>query len=371
MIRVAFIFNHSQIVGGGEISFIELINSVRIYGVEPIAVVPGNGDVKQMLDNNGIISHTIDFPSLRRTGILKFPSVVKKLKLFFIENNIHIVHTNGARCMLFAGSASRLVDIPCIWHVRVMERDRLLDRVRSLLSSLVIANSNAVARSLMPLLPSKVPLHIIYNGINLENTKKAKAEDIRTQFNLPGAPVVLGVGRVTEEKGYEDLIRASKRLTEKRMKHSVLIIGDTPNTEYLSYLNTLLKEYNLKNWLWLGWRDDVFSLMKSADVMVMSSHREGFGRVIVESWACGLPVIATNQGGPSEIINSGKDGILVRPGQDKELSIALEKVIEDRLLAETLAEEGMQRVREFSLSNHAENVFKRYRGIINQSMKSS
>jgi glycosyltransferase involved in cell wall biosynthesis len=364
MTRVGYVFNHGDVVGGGEVSFIDLVDEIRKHGIEPIAIVPKTGAVKSKLEVKGIEVFVHPWPTLRGAGILKWFPTIHHTANRFRGLELELVHTNGARCTLYAAAAARRERIPCLWHVRVLERDRILDRLRAKLVTTVVANSRAVEDSLKTILPTRVRVHVIYNGIRLEEIKAAKALSLQKLFALEDTPVVLAVGRLSREKGWRDLIQASSLLHSKAIFHSVVAVGSALDKEYRQELKGLIQKMELPSWTWAGERDDVWSLMKSATVLATPSHREAFGRVVAEAWACGLPVVATRTGGLSELVRSGVDGLLVSPSNPEELAGALERILRSPELAEGLSKAGAQRAGDFTLSRHAAELAEVYREIL-------
>ena len=355
--RVGFIFNHAKYVGGGEISFVELIEAVQHYDVHPVVFVPAYGGVYERLRALQIETVVFPLPTLRHPSALFFPIIGKRLAKKFQSLNLDLVHTNGARCMLYAGVAARQAHIPCVWHVRVMERDGFLDRLRGRLASAVIANSHAVAATLKPLLPPDLPVNVIYNGIDLKAFAQSAPADIRKVFGLNAAPVILSVGRITREKGLENLIKASVDLKQKLVAHSVVVAGPAPDRKYVEQLKAMVNQFELPGWIWAGVRNDIPSLMKGASALALSSHREGFSRVIVEAWASGLPVVATRQGGPAELVTHGENGWLVAPDHIAELADGLARLITDPALAQKLRDQGLKTAQKFSLDQMAGKTF--------------
>ncbi len=363
--RVGYIFNHSEIIGGGEISFIDLIDEIRNSGVDPVAIVPGDGVVARRLGALGIRTVFAMFPTLRRFGILKYWTYVDKIKEILESLNLDIVHTNGARCMLYVGPACRKAGIPCVWHVRVIERDVLLDRIRVRYADEILANSNAVATSIRKLVGRSKRISVIYNGIKIDKYVDAKPLNLMREFGLPEGPVILVAARISREKNIESIISAYGIMRKKGLICSLLLVGSPDfDEDYVAALKKMVIQDGVDNVVFTGWRDDIISIMKSASVVVLPSTSEPFGRVIIEAWACGVPVVATDSGGPAELINNNRDGVLVEPGNVKELADAIQRLASDSRLAFGLSNAGLEQSRHFSITSHAENVVALYRRML-------
>ena len=276
------------------------------------------------------------------------------------------MHVNGARCMLYAGPAARRAGIRCVWHVRVINRDRILERIRCGYASAVVANSKSVADTLKKAGFRTDIINVVYNGFRLGDIDAAKPLNLQREFGISAGRVLLGVGRFSRWKGFEHLIRASALLRAKSIDHSLLLVGKALPLEedYENELKQLAGRCTQGNVVFAGWRDDVQAIMKAASVLVLPSRREPFGRVIVEAMACGLPVVATNDGGPAEIIKNGINGLLVPSGDAQAIASAVMSLMQNPELSAGIADEGRKRAREFDLVAHAERINEIYERIL-------
>lgn len=130
------------------------------------------------------------------------------------------------------------------------------------------------------------------------------------------------IGRIDGEKGLDVLLKALQKVNgDWKLK----IIGDGPDREkILTIAKKLAISSNIE---WVGWRQEPWKEIAEASVLVLTSKFEGFGLVLVESLARGVPVIATNCGGPSEIIRSGENGWLLAVGDHENLAKLLQNII--------------------------------------------
>lgn len=360
-LRAGLLFNHSEIVGGGELSLLDLANALRAHGVEPIAVVPARGDIADRLAVAGIETVIIEWLPLRDAGLMGFVRTVRSMVRYFHGLRLDVVHANGARCMIYAGVAARLAGIPCVWHVRVLDRDRCLDVVRGLLASAVIANSKSTAASLRAVGVSAGRIKLIYNGFNIANLDRVKPVDPAT-LDVAGHAVVLAVGRLCRWKRFELLFEACASLARSGLPVVCLIVGRAVPEEkaYEDELRAHARKLKAPV-VFAGWRDDVAGIMKASSVLVLPSKAEPFGRVVVEAMACGLPVVAGREGGPLEIIHDGTDGLLANPDDPKSFAEAIRRVLIEPGLSERLRSAGRVRAMDFNLDRHAAAVAGLYR----------
>jgi len=159
--------------------------------------------------------------------------------------------------------------------------------------------------------------------------------------------LLLGTGSLSQQKDFSTLLRAFQRL-QKRTDTRLVILGEGEKRGELEALARRLGIFDSVDFP--GFVDNPFAYMTRADVFVLSSAWEGFGNVIVESMACGTPVVSTDcPSGPAEILEDGKFGPLVPVGDHAALAEAIEKVLEDPPDEKVIR----NRAREFSIETIA------------------
>ena len=189
----------------------------------------------------------------------------------------------------------------------------------------IIAVSDGVADALSNELKiSRNKITTIYNPIFSEDIVKRSKELISHPWVGKNAlPLVIGVGRLTPQKDFSTLIHAFKQVLAKK-QCNLIILGEG---ELRPELENLIKTLGLQDNVQLpGFVDNPYAWMSESDLFVLSSVHEGFGNVIVEAMACGTPVVSTDcPSGPNEILEDGKWGDLVPPGNAKLLSQSIIK----------------------------------------------
>lgn len=150
--------------------------------------------------------------------------------------------------------------------------------------------------------------------------------DLNPRANLvDDEPIRLGfVGRLNEEKGLEDLLRAVA-LLKNRCLLELHIAGSGPDQMMIEALAQHLGIASTLNFS--GWVDDIQSWMKTVDLIIVPSRSESFGIVVLEAAAYGCPTIATEVSGPASQINPGVDGWLAKPASPEGLACVIEQVV--------------------------------------------
>lgn len=214
----------------------------------------------------------------------------------------------------------------------------------------IIAISAGVAGDIAQMAPAaRAHTEVIFNAGIDESVTSGAAIDLDPAEQRPDGPLLLGCGRLVEQKGFPYLIDAFA-IVRGRIPDAVLwIVGEGSDR---SALEQQIARLSLgRSVRLLGFRDNPYAYMAAADLFVLSSIFEGFGNVIAESMACGTAVVSTDcPYGPSEIITDGVNGILVPSRDPKALSDALLRVLRDPELRARLANEGRRRARDFEAS---------------------
>ena len=165
---------------------------------------------------------------------------------------------------------------------------------------------------------------------------------------LGGSDYILGLGRLSQEKGFDLLLRSFAKVSSKFPAWNLVIIGDGPEKENLFQL---CDELGLMNRVsFLGRLKDPAPILRGASIFALTSRYEGFPNALLEAMAAGVPSISFDcPCGPSEIIRNGVDGILVRPGDLDEFSAKLEILMRSQAERVRLGSKGPEVLQRFAL----------------------
>lgn len=172
---------------------------------------------------------------------------------------------------------------------------------------------------------------------HLEN----KREVLRNQLSIPPDAKLVGVvGRLDPKKGQDILLRAAAILHESGIEIHILFAGDTTHAEgeaYSNLLHSLAVLMQIENRVhFLPHTEDVAAVYAALDIFALTSHSETYGMVTIEAMASGLPVIGTDDGGTSELIDHEVNGLLVNPIDPEDLALALKRLLSDPNMARRL-----------------------------------
>ena len=210
----------------------------------------------------------------------------------------------------------------------------------------IVTETDYAAQFLRERFPERADrIHRIYNGLNL-------SEFGRANFSST-PPLIVGVGRLIAKKGFANLIRACGLLAERGKPFQCEIVGAGP---FENEVRAQIEQLGLQNRVALPGakpQREIRQRLAAANVFVLPSVVDSEGgmdnlpTVIMEAMATGLPVISTDIGGIPEMVIQNETGFLVQPGDSVALSGAMEKLIDDRQLAQRLGQAGYERARDF------------------------
>lgn len=183
------------------------------------------------------------------------------------------------------------------------------------------------------------------NGIDMVRfspEKRTLGVDIREKYKISRDDVVLGfVGRMTRDKGIEELTQAFHEVHGESPNAVLLIVGefedrDRPSKESIAFIAA---HEGVRH---VGWQDDVVPFMAAMDVFVLPTYREGFPTVLLEAAAMGIPAVTTNATGARDAVIDGTTGLRVPARDSAALANALARLVSDPALRDTMGRVGRE-----------------------------
>jgi glycosyltransferase involved in cell wall biosynthesis len=229
---------------------------------------------------------------------------------------------------------------------------------------LIHAVTNQVKEQLIKYIPQEVrpSIEMIYLGVDEPVVNNHTVEELKKEYCLEDAFVVGIIGRIEEGKGQHLVIEAISKL--KKLNIKALIVGSSMDESYLSELKKKVKDLGIEDKIiFTGFTKEINEHMQLCDVTVLATQNETFGLVVIESMVNKIPVIATNNSGPLEIIDNETDGLLFNH-TSKDLMLKLELIYNDSNFKNKLSMNAYKKI-EINF-NKATQMKKTYK-IINES----
>jgi glycosyltransferase involved in cell wall biosynthesis len=379
-VRVVYL-DHCARESGGELALLRLLTA--LHEVDAHVILGEKGPLVDLLRKEGISTEVLPMdPSVRdlRKGHvtardLSFASIWKtllySLKVAWRLHSLKpdIVHTNSLKAALYGGIAARVVGLPVVWHIRDrIDPDylpkaavRLIHGLSIAIPSALIANSHSTLATLSTYRGTRsvIPSPVIYDAVSPHKPSPSARSSSQIHVAM--------VGRLAPWKGQHLFINAFAAAFPEPGPTATIVGGPLfGEADYEDRLRHQISSLGLQGRVHLtGHVTDVRQILGASDIAVNASITpEPFGLVIVEAMAAGLPVVAPNAGGPSEIITDNVNGLLFEPGSVAALTVVLRRLYDDPMLRVRLGDAARTRSVDFSSDAIARDVFAFYQTVL-------
>jgi glycosyltransferase involved in cell wall biosynthesis len=379
----ALYVSHTAHVSGGERSLLDLLGALPA-SVHAHVATP-RGRLRDALGELGIATTPIaGTAGSLRAHPLHTPVAIAQLAVSAAQvsraarrQRAQILHANSIRAGIIVGLA-RAPHAAKVVHVRDCLPPGALTTATTRLiaasATTIVANSRYTADALLACAPG-APVEVVHNAVDLTRFDPKRIERGAARARLEGVEdgrLLLGVvAQLSPWKGQDTAIEALSLLRAEGIDAHLLLIGSAKflaratrydNDEYLRGLRALARSAGVEDRVSsLGEREDVPELMRALDVLLAPSWEEPFGRTVVEAMALEVPVLATNLGGPGEIITDGREGLLLAPRQPPVWADALRALAADPERRARMGRAGRERVEHgFTLAEHAQAMLAVY-----------
>jgi glycosyltransferase involved in cell wall biosynthesis len=276
--------------------------------------------------------------------VIRLARLLRRREPDLILNWMPKTQLYGSPAAVLAGMRRRV-----LWWQHGIPTHHWMDRCATLLPAIAVGcSSRAAAREQSRMFPSRRTF-VVAPGTSVPPASPEQG----TPEREAAVPVVGVVGRLQPWKGQDRLLAAQALLRERGQEMHLMIVGGDAyglSTDYAESLPSLIGQLGLTDAVTLtGQVPDAGSHIDRMDVLVNVSDDEPFGIVLLEGMARGVAVVAINAGGPTEIIEDGKTGLLARSGAPEDIADTLAAVLASPELRRSLAEAGRERfLREFT-----------------------
>lgn len=352
LLRVTTIDTSLDSLLNGQLKFLN-----RYY--EVIATSSDTGKLLQVSEREGI--RTIAIPICREINPFRdFISLIKFIRLCRREHP-YIVHANTPKASLLSMVAAWICRVPHrIYTVTGLRFETTKGGLRFILKSMervtcycatkVIPEGDGVKATLQSEHITRKPLKKILNGnINgvdveyFDRTEEVvcKAKEIR---DTSSDFTFIFIGRMVRDKGIQELISAFDRLSKERKNIRLLLVGRLEEKLDPIPKSTWQMINENHKIVFTGYQNDIRPYLAASDAIVLPSYREGFPNVILQAGAMGLPSIVTDISGCNEIIENGKNGLIVPPKDEDALYEAMKYLTDNSQFTNSIASASRNRI---------------------------
>jgi len=332
--------------GGVETGTIDLARELIKQNHKAVVISCG-GSLVSKLQETGARHYAL---AVHKKSLISVLRLIPKVARIIKKERIDIVHARSRVPAWIAFFAVKLSPAIFITTCHGYYQNHYLSRVMGWGRYAIVISQVIGCHMIDDFKVAKDKIRLIYRGVD---TERFKSRDyfIKEEGQVKTIAII---GRISPLKGHVHFIKALPQIISEVPDLKVLVVGAATKDKqaYFKQLMELVRQCGLKERVeFLGNVSDVPGILEKLDVLVMATTtQEAFGRVIIEAGAVGVPVVATSVGGVLEIIEHEKDGLLAEPENPYELAKAVVRMIKDRQLAKTCAQNLAQKVKDkFSL----------------------
>ena len=398
MKRILYI-HHGGAIGGAPLSLLYLIENLDRERFKPVVLISLDGPAADLFRNADIETHVApDFTDFSHTELVwyggallwqlpgkvtRFWPSIRATRRHLRQLKPDLVHVNSSTLAAPARAAWR-EGIPVVWHIREplargyvgLRRFWLRRHIDHDADRIIAISKNDAAR----LIPSD-RIRIIYNFVDFEKFDRSiNPTTAREHMNLtPSQHVVTMLGGCSSPKGTLPFVRALSRVRQALPNVRFLIVGPKPrigasdpiraigarifqaDAYDRAVMRTASDAIGKGHVRFTGVRQDIPQVLAASDLVVFPSVVPHFARPIVEAAAMAKPVVASNLGGPRELVDDGVTGLLVSPNDVEKLANAIISILNDAQRANSMGAAGFKRARKlFDAQKNAAQTFAVY-----------
>ncbi|UCG12795.1 MAG: glycosyltransferase family 4 protein [Deltaproteobacteria bacterium] len=207
-------------------------------------------------------------------------------------------------------------------------------------------------------------ISVIHSGVDVNRFQRQPIDRLQKKKELdipPDTSVVGFVGWLLPIKGTTFLVQAMAQVSQRHPSGLLVLVGNGEDIQLKKQVESLGLEDKV---LFLGWRSDVEEIMYCFDMLALPSLNEGMGRVLVEAMAAGLPIVASRVGGIPDLIQDGKNGVLVPPANPAALAHAISELLDDGNRRKRMGEAGRKMCRPYSTETMVKQISGLYERLV-------
>lgn len=356
-------------------TMLPLLNKEKNIKVELLLLTDKNNVFDKKLKESGIKINVVPYRNIKSLKNIFY------IRNFIVKNKYDIIHVHIFPSQYWVSLASFLIfkNKPVfITTEHSTENRRRKYKIFKIIDSIIYSRYKKIIcisedtknnlKNWIIFSKNKVnKFEVINNGIDINRFKSAKKYDKKliVPFSKEDSIFITMVGRFCQEKDQGTLIEAFSKILQLYPDSYLLLVGEGPLLEEKKIMVKNLKIE--KNIYFLGFRADIDRILKISDIVVLSSHWEGFGLSAVEGMASGIPVIASKVKGLKEIVENY--GLVFEKGNDKELSKLILRLIEDKDFYNEISLKCLKRSEDFDINIMVKKLKELYKKLISEKNK--
>lgn len=354
--KILLVTDYGDKIGGAEKSFLRLVEGMlNDKSVEPLCLFFGKGALYETISRKGVLTFHCHVSYMRRPfklievcgyvfSMIRFLICVARIRLKY---GVKLLYCNKTVCLPYGFIATWLFKMKCIWHVRNPNKNFgklghfIVNRMYK-----VIFNSHFTALNFKTQFGERNYFRVVHNGTEIPDTREIKYPETIRKVGM--------IAHLSVWKNHALFIQAIPRLLELNQNLEFYIIGDVLSANpdenaakqiYKTELEALIHKLGIADKVsFSGYESNVQKMYHSLDILVHPTEEEPFGLVIIEAMSYGIPVIASDSGGPREIIKHRETGMLFERGNLDSLVECVNCMIRENALRGRIIKQAINEV---------------------------
>jgi len=354
--KIAIVINQflPKWAGGTEVATLNMAKCLAALGHDVHIITSRDEGMPPESADGGIHLHRVYRPSLKSIGAGVFYLAVLHALSSVNPQIVHVQDFLLGPCGFFA---KRILKRPYVVWGRGYEFRDLKRRTAAVLkdADAVIALTDDMRNELQRICPREI--HVISNGVDTERFERVSREDARHQLGIePAQKIVLYVGRFYPVKGVKYLIAAMQRIRNEEANAKLILVGYGSDEGDLRKSVEELGLSDCVRFVGAVQNDMIPVYMVASDVFVLPSLSEGFPMVSLEAMAAALPIVATDVGGVSSIVEEGINGSLVKPRDAAQIADKVSSILCDPELSHFISTNNKKKAQRYTWDSVVHNL---------------
>jgi len=353
--RILFL-NTFPVWGGDENWTVNLAKGLQVKGHHVVISCPPDSETLRRSEANGIETFALHIgPDI---AFCKIPSFVKYLR----KNKIEVLLCVQNRDMKIGALAGRIAGVPAIFGRQgLVTIRRKIDHKYVFTNFLdgIITNTKSIKEYYKEFgWFSDDFIKVVYDG--LTPPSHISQIDLHKEFGLNNtSKVIISTGRLVEQKRFDLLIEVAAMIKQENLDWQIIVVG---KGRLEMKLKDKVRQFQVEDIIkFVGFREDVLSLVNFADIFVLSSDFEGMSNSLKEAMAIGTACVATDVFGVDELFQNGKSGFMVKKGDPKAIFKGIKTLIDNPELKNNIEKNGAKFIQQAftmrQMIDHVESIF--------------
>lgn len=350
--KIAMVGQFPPHIGGVGVHIHSLAKELVKNGEEVFVITYPHKDIRDIDGIHVIGTYGPNIAGIRSLffaifGTIQLIRIIRKYNIDIIHG--HYLYPSGLAAVLAGIFTKKKVyvtshgsDMFCLYPKHKFMRPIIKFVLKS--SDVILVVSEALKKEVLklniPNIENKIKIN--WNIVDIEKFQPNNDYKFKKELKIPeNRPIILFVGNIIKRKNVATILDAKKLVQENC---TLVVVGDGP---LLNSLKSKAEEEKIANVIFTGARSDIEDIIPSSDLLILPSYSESFGLVLIESLACGKPVIGSNVGGIKEIITEDV-GLLIEPTDTKGLANAIDLILANDKIKDKFQLNARKRAIDFS-----------------------